>query len=153
MIVELRHATRDDGPAVAEIFLESFTTTLPHIPLAHSETDVREHFSTKVVDDYETWVAVVDDGHERETVGFIAISATRIDLLYLLPRWTGRGIGRRLLELAKHRRRDGLDLWAFQDNTGARRFYERNGFTEVERTDGTRNEEHAPDVRYAWPGR
>ena len=49
-------------------------------------------------------------------MGFVAIGATRIDHLYLRPAWTGRGIGRRLLELAKYRRPGGLDLWAFQAN-------------------------------------
>ena len=40
----------------------------------------------------------------------------------------------------------------FQKNEGARRFYERHGFTAVEWTDGD-NEEGAPDVRYRWtPG-
>jgi GNAT superfamily N-acetyltransferase len=147
-IVELRHATRDDGASVADIFLESFTTTLPRIQLAHTDAECREHFSTTVIDDEETWVAVVDG----EVVGFVAIGATRIDHLYLRPAWTGRGIGRRLLELAKYRRQHGLDLWTFQVNAGARRFYERNGFVNVEETDGD-NEEGEPDVRYAWPGR
>ncbi|HEY1740484.1 MAG TPA: histone acetyltransferase, partial [Acidimicrobiia bacterium] len=91
-IVELRHATRDDGATVAEIYLESFTATLPNITLAHSDADVRAHFSTRVIDDDETWVAVTDDGTTRETVGFVAIGATRIDHLYLRPASTGRGI-------------------------------------------------------------
>ena len=151
-IVELRHATRDDGPTVADIYLESFKATLPNIVLAHSDADAREHFSTTVIDDDETWVAVVDDGTTRETMGFVAIGATRIDHLYLRPASTGRGIGRRLLALAKYRRPLGLDLWAFQANTGARRFYERNGFEAVEETDGSGNEEHEPDIRYMWPG-
>ena len=62
---------------------------------------------------------------------------------------TGRGIGSALLDHAKARRPDGLDLWAFQSNTGARRFYERHGFVAVAETDGD-NEEGAPDVRYRW---
>jgi hypothetical protein len=41
-------------------------------------------------------------------------------------------------------------LWTFQTNTGARRFYERHGFVAVDETDGSANEERAPDVRYAW---
>ena len=41
-----------------------------------------------------------------------------------------------------------VNLWTFQRNTGARRFYERNGFIAVELTDGASNEEREPDVRY-----
>jgi GNAT superfamily N-acetyltransferase len=44
----------------------------------------------------------------------------------------------------------GLRLWTFQKNEGARRFYERHGFDVVEMTDGAGNEEHEPDVLYAW---
>ena len=41
-----------------------------------------------------------------------------------------------------------VNLWTFQRNTGARRFYERNGFIAVDLTDGASNEEREPDVRY-----
>jgi 8-oxo-dGTP pyrophosphatase MutT (NUDIX family) len=36
--------------------------------------------------------------------------------------------------------------------TALQRFYERHGFIEIERTDGSGNEEQAPDVRYRWSG-
>lgn len=64
---------------------------------------------------------------------------------------TGAGIGEVLLAQAKRLRPRGLQLWTFQSNTGARRFYERHGFVAVEQTDGD-NEEGAPDVRYEWRG-
>ncbi len=35
-------------------------------------------------------------------------------------------------------------------NRGAQRFYERHGFVEIGRTDGTDNEERAPDIQYAY---
>ena len=44
-----------------------------------------------------------------------------------------------------------LSLWTFQRNAAARRFYERQGFTLVEATDGSRNMEKEPDVLYRWP--
>jgi hypothetical protein len=34
-------------------------------------------------------------------------------------------------------------------NLGAQRFYERHGFVEIMRTEGTDNEEHAPEIQYA----
>ncbi len=43
-----------------------------------------------------------------------------------------------------------LDLWTFQSNIGAQRFYNRHGFLEVMRTDGAGNEERSPDIRYRW---
>ena len=159
MIIELRPATRADGTFVAEIYLASFTTTLPSIELAHTHDECREHFSTTVIDDYETWVALIDGDY----AGFMALSAApdattpigaiagaMIDHLYLRPSYTGRGIGERCLHLAKYRRPAGLDLWTFQINAGARRFYERHGFAAVYLGDGRDNEEGEPDVRYAW---
>lgn len=71
-----------------------------------------------------------------------------IEQLYVDPSWTGRRIGTRLLEVAKRSRPDGLQLWTFQSTHGAHRFYKRHGFKAEERTDGSRNQERAPDVRY-----
>jgi predicted N-acetyltransferase YhbS len=67
------------------------------------------------------------------------------------PGWTARGIGSQLVRLTQARRPAGLELWTFQVNDGARRFYERHGFRAVELTDGAGNEERQPDVRYVWP--
>jgi ribosomal protein S18 acetylase RimI-like enzyme len=83
-------------------------------------------------------------------VGILVLKGDCIDQLYVDPTLTGRGIGAELLELAKRERPHGLRLWTFVSNGGAQRFYGRHGFREVERTDGTRNEERAPDIHYAW---
>jgi chorismate mutase len=40
----------------------------------------------------------------------------------------------------------------FETNLAARRFYRRHGLVELEHTDGSGNEEGAPDLRMAWPG-
>jgi GNAT superfamily N-acetyltransferase len=79
------------------------------------------------------------------------LAPPRLEHLYLDPAWMGRGLGERLLALASERSPDGLELWTHQINAGARRFYERHGFTAVEETDGATNEERLPDVRYARP--
>ena len=49
-------------------------------------------------------------------------------------------------------RPDGFCLWVFESNTPARAFYPGRGCVELERTDGSANEEKAPDIRVAWPG-
>jgi hypothetical protein len=41
-------------------------------------------------------------------------------------------------------------LWTFQKNAAAIRFYLAHGFREVERTDGSRNEEREPDILLEW---
>jgi ribosomal protein S18 acetylase RimI-like enzyme len=55
-----------------------------------------------------------------------------------------------LLSIAKEREPEQLDLYTFQPNAGARRFYERHGFAAVEFGDGSDNEERVPDVLYRW---
>ena len=72
-----------------------------------------------------------------------------VDQLYVDPTYAGRGLGAQLLDVAKVHSPEGLHLWAFQSNAGARRFYERHGFDSVAMTDGD-NEEGAPDVQYEW---
>lgn len=73
-----------------------------------------------------------------------------LDQLYVDPDHTGSGVGSKLLEAAKSARNGGLQLWTFESNSRAQRFYERHGFVAIERTDGSGNEERAPDIRYVW---
>jgi GNAT superfamily N-acetyltransferase len=92
---------------------------------------------------------VIDDDH-GEIVALLVLEPGWIDQLYVHPGHTGCGLGSRLLDVAKAVYPEGLDLWTFAANTGARRFYERHGFVAIESTEG-HNEEGAPDVRYHWP--
>ena len=69
------------------------------------------------------------------------------------PDRIGTGIGGRLVELAKTRRPEGIDLFCFAVNSRARAFYEHRGFVAVATGDGSGNVERQPDIRYAWrPG-
>ncbi len=128
------------------MWLRSFAAALPTVRRAHGDDEVRDWFSYVVVPQYETWVAVA----EGSIVGLLVLDGGELEQLYLDPSWRGRGVGDRFVALAKQQRPTGLALWTFQVNGAARRFYERHGFTAVEQTDGLRNEEREPDVRYAW---
>ncbi|MCX5124195.1 GNAT family N-acetyltransferase [Streptomyces sp. NBC_00347] len=131
---------------MADTWLRSFRTALPSVRLAHSDDAVREWFSCVVVPQYETLVAEADGF----VVGLLVLDGEELEQLYLDPSWWGTGLGDRFMALAKEKRPDGLSLWTFQVNGPAHRFYERHGFIAVERTDGIRNEEREPDVRYVW---
>ena len=95
----------------------------------------------------DVWVADSDGA----LVAMMVLEGDWIDQLYVDPAVTGRGLGSELVDLAKTQRPEGLQLWAFQSNVRALRFYERQGFVATRTTDGD-NEEGAPDVHYAWPG-
>ena len=58
--------------------------------------------------------------------------------------------GTQLIDAAKATAVDALELWCFQANERARRFYEARGFRPIRFTDGADNEERMPDVRYRW---
>ena len=113
----------------------------------HDDADVRRFFAEVVLPTRETWVSEVDG----TVVALLVLEDAWVDQLYVHPGHVGRGLGSTLLAHAKERRPAGLDLWTFQSNAGARRFYERHGFVAVAMTDGD-NEEGAPDVHYRWPG-
>jgi putative acetyltransferase len=82
-------------------------------------------------------------------IGVIAFREDWIDQLYVLPPAQGRGVGSELLQLAQNTY-PRLQLWTFQRNRRARRFYEARGFALVRETDGTANEEKEPDALYLW---
>jgi GNAT superfamily N-acetyltransferase len=82
-------------------------------------------------------------------VGFIARKGTEIHALCLAPHLQGQGIGRTMMRDAQ-RNAKKLGLWSYQANTHASQFYEKAGFTEVTRTDGSGNEARLPDIRYEW---
>ena len=146
MTLALRRATAEDAREVAEVFLASFHATYA-FPLDHTDDEVRSWIRDRLIPDTEVWVAV-DDGR---IVGLLALAPGWLEQLYIAPDRLGEGLGSRLMTIAKERQQDGLQLWTFQVNARARRFYERHGFTAVEETND-RNEERQPDVRYVWRG-
>jgi GNAT superfamily N-acetyltransferase len=118
--------------------------------LVHDPDEVRRWVADHVVPDLECWVA---DYPERVVVGMLVLDQEWIDQLYVAPDLTARGIGAELITVAKRERPAGLKLWTFVSNARAQRFYSHHGFLEVQRTNGSGNEECAPDILYAWdPG-
>lgn len=91
--------------------------------------------------------------NQGRIAGFLVLEADYLACLYLAQAHRKRGLGARFLELARARNPAGLNLWTFQANHGARRFYEREGFTVEMMTEGAGNEENIPDVLYVWQGK
>jgi GNAT superfamily N-acetyltransferase len=141
----LRPALVADLPGVAEVYLAAREAAFPAMPPGiHSPVDVRAWtlgWDLDAVD--EVWLAEVAD----RLLGFAHLTTEWLDGLYVHPAAQRSGVGSALLDLAKARRPDGFGLWVFESNTPARDFYLRHGLVEVERTDGSANEENAPDIR------
>jgi GNAT superfamily N-acetyltransferase len=91
------------------------------------------------------WVAEAGDA----VVGYIAFNDGWVRHLFVHPEHQGRGIGATLLA---HVMADGRErqLWTFEKNARARRFYEDRGWVRAELTDGQGNEQKELEVRYVW---
>lgn len=148
--VLLRQAGPDDADAIADLYGAVRAAAVPFMPPAlHSNAEDRAFFAARLADGvHEAWLAEADG----EVVGFALLTATWLDALYVSPAHQRGGVGTALLDLAKALRPAGFGLWVFESNTPARSFYARHGLVEVERTDGSENEERAPDIRVVWPG-
>lgn len=130
---------------VAAVHRASFDERLPWLAGLHTPEEDRAYFRNVVFEECEVWGTL----EGSMLTGFIAFRAGWIDQLYVLPAHQGRGLGRALLTVAQECFPE-LSLWTFQRNESARRFYERQGFVAAEWTDGARNEEREPDIRYIW---
>jgi ribosomal protein S18 acetylase RimI-like enzyme len=146
----LRPALPEDAQAIGALYTAARIAAVPLMPPAvHTAEEDVAHFSALLVDgEHEGWVAE----HGGSVLGFALLTATWLDGLYVDPAAQRRGVGTALLELAQALRPAGLGLWVFETNLPARALYRRHGFVETERTDGSGNEEGAPDIRMDWPG-
>jgi len=144
----LRPAATDDADGLARVHLESRRAAVPAMPPpVHPPEEVVDHLAQRVRAG-GVWVAE----HDRRVVAYLDLVDGWLDGLYVDPSHAGQGIGSALLELAKTLAPEGFELWVFESNHTARRFYRSRGLVELEHTDGSGNEERSPDVRMAWPG-
>lgn len=141
----LRKLELEDMDAAARVHRAAFDAALPWIAGLHTPAEDRWFYRERMFRACTLW-GVFDNA---TLSGMIAFRENWIDQLYVLPMSQRRGVGSQLLGMAKQAF-PTLQLWTFQRNSLARRFYERNGFTLAEETDGARNEEKEPDARYVW---
>ncbi len=142
----LRVATLADASEIAELFIASRRDALPYIRNAHSDDEIRRWVPDVLMRRTEVWVAELDG----RIVGFLSVAGESLEHLYVLPGYFRQGIGDRLLAHAKIISPRRLRLFTFQRNAPARAFYEARGFVVVDLNDGSRNEEHEPDILYKW---
>ncbi len=144
----IRPAEPEESDAVAALYGRSrAAAAMP--PGMHTAEEDRGWFGARFRDgEHDVWVA------ERSGVllGYALATSAWLDHLFVDPDAQGEGVGGALLDTLKGVRPGGFCLWVFDSNVPARAFYARRGLVELERTDGSGNEERSPDVRMAWPG-
>lgn len=140
----IRRLDEAEMDAAARVLRLSFDDQYPWLMGLHTPEDDRSFFRDILYPSCEIWGALAD-----ELIGIIAFRLGRIEQLYVLPGHQGQGVGSALLAAAMSQA-DVLELWTFQRNDRARRFYEAKGFVATQETDGHDNEEREPDVLYKW---
>jgi len=140
----LRPAEPADAEDLAAVHLAA-RRAAPMPPPVHGDDEVRRFLASRLDRD-EVWVADLGG----VVVGYLRLTPTWLDDLYVDPAYLRRGIGSAMLELAQALRPGGFGLWVFLANAPARAFYARHGLVEGEHTDGLANEEREPDVALRW---
>ena len=139
----IRRATAEDATDISRIYVAA-RDEMTYLPRIDDET--RPKLGGWFLDRWPMWVAE----QEGRVVGFVSLSESMIEQIYVDPAAQNRGIGTALMDLAKRERPNRLELWVFQQNERARRFYRRHGFRLVALTDGSGNMEKTPDAKYEW---
>ncbi len=131
--VEIRPASADDAPAVAEIWRVGWKDGhLGHVPDELVAARDAESFQARAIDHVEdTTVAAVDG----EVAGFVMVIADEVQQVYVVSHHRGTGVADALLVAAEHQiaeaRHPTAWLAVVAGNARARRFYERRGWNDA----------------------
>jgi ribosomal protein S18 acetylase RimI-like enzyme len=118
------------------------------IPHVHTFSEDLDFLTSKMVRRSRVLLAI--DRRCDKVAGMLAIDGHVIDQLYVRRSCQRQGIGSLLLHHAMRLSPVKLQLFTFEVNHNARKFYEKHGFTEIGR--GYPNEENLPDIMYEWNG-
>ncbi len=146
-VVQVRPARTGDLEPLTDLYVAARAAAEPAMPPVEHDAESVRAWLAGILDRAEVWVA-----EEDRPVGFAVLAGDWLECLYVAPDRQGEGIGTLLLDLVRAQRPGGFSLWVFVSNEPARAFYRRCGLVELEHTDGTGNEERAPDLRMVWPG-
>jgi GNAT superfamily N-acetyltransferase len=150
----IRRGRVEESDEIAELYFRVRQQSLAAgsiPPAVHTLEEHRIWVRDRLFGEQEVWVAEAE-GSGR-LVGFMVLGRPDwLEHLYIDEAATGAGLGSRFVEIAKAELPGQIQLWTFQSNTGAQRFYVRHGFVPVQWTECD-NEERSPDVRLVFtPG-
>ncbi|MDB5833379.1 MAG: uncharacterized protein JWR14_3209 [Caballeronia sp.] len=150
MLVGIREATVEDAKAIATIHVDSWQAAyrgiLPETYLANlSVMRRREAWHNFIVSGRPRVLVAhsdADDHTDAAILGWVAFGDSRdgdkdhrwaeVETLYIAPAFWRKGIGKRLIDAARHALQSAgytdVALWVLLDNRRARAFYKRSGF-------------------------
>ncbi len=145
--MEIRIYEPGDELLIAAIWHRAGLDEYHYLPAFQALTAERaaEVFAEVIVPDALIAVA----WSSEQPLGFIALRGSYVDRLYVDPGQQRQGFGSRLLEWARRQSPGGLELHTHQQNSRARAFYEKQGFSAVA-FGISPAPELVPDVEYHW---
>jgi putative acetyltransferase len=108
--------------AIAGLFRLTRRICLPFLPQLHTPQEDLEFFREKIFPRHDLTIALMGG----TIAGYSAVSPGWLEQLYVLPQCQGSGVGALLLARAKEGQA-AFQLYVFQKNLRARRFYEKHG--------------------------
>ncbi|MDP2118797.1 MAG: GNAT family N-acetyltransferase [Hoeflea sp.] len=145
----VRRAAARDLPACAAI-INAYIDATDWLPRTIDKDALEAVFVPALLDSRTIFVAENDGAIE----GYLSMDeeAGFIHALYLSPSARGAGLGKALLDAAKHARPQGFELTVFEPNRDAVRFYAREGLVEVPEGRNEATEEGVQTLLMRWPG-
>jgi putative acetyltransferase len=106
-----------------------------HTHIFLTERDIQFYYhivQNGALREVEIWI---DINEEQEPTGFIGLDGSKIEMLFIDPRYHGKGIGSRLINHAEALKGGNLRVDVNEQNEGAYLFYQRLGFVRVGRSE------------------
>jgi ribosomal protein S18 acetylase RimI-like enzyme len=108
--------------------------------------DDQLNYLHEIAEKNEIFLAI--EAESGQVVGMMATDGSELDQLYIHVDYQGQGIGTMLLNKAKAMSPGTLQLYTFEVNKQAQAFYEKHGFTIIQR--GVESNSGMDDIRYEW---
>ena len=126
------------------VIFEQARGLMTYLPQLHTHEETK-NFILELLKSGSTFIA-----QEEAIMGFVTIENGWVEHLYVSPQFQDHGVGKKLLDKAKELSPGGLKLWVFEENSGAIKFYEREGFRLIKKRNKEEqdNEEGQPDRLY-----
>ena len=128
--MNIRRANSDESEIIVDIWLRSVRAT--HTFLSEQEIQALLPLVGPELDKCQLWVLCADAG---SPVGFLGMSPSQIEAMFIAPEFLRCGGGRQLVEHAVSLADSDLTVEVNEQNTGACRFYEACGFRVVGRSE------------------
>jgi GNAT superfamily N-acetyltransferase len=135
-MVQMREMKRSDGEAVIEVHRESIRglcrTVYSQDQISIWSTRLtREMFDAGIADKSNIGIVATEDD-KLIGYGFMNIAEREIKGMYVIPEFSGRGIGRMILsKLEEHAKSNGINTIKLNSTLNAVPFYERCGFKRI----------------------